>query len=525
LVSTPPNQTATTPTATGSSPITSSLIGQYFGIQVLLVIAIGIVLITAFTMQEAHQIQNIIERDMQAERFNLLDRLRYTGDFYKLARDNSAFARIGQDLVLNLRQRDLAELATGRINALGDTARQLQERLLKQYTNTFDAVSDRDLKFWKNKELDAFSQAYDQLLATAAERGTRLTRLLLFSDSELAHWRCVAKVLRDHEERGYGWAVAPYRTIDRAVLDNEHDLDFALFDGNAAISYFRDYHSSFRHLQVTFGGFVNLPSNAKIIDFQAERYLRLSAQSWVGNSHFAQRIGGILDDGIIGAYSLDKTFPDELRNALKATTWADAQALQDDDKDRIRSRMQKFGVGPEKDSDLRTGMLIDTRTLCEGQQSLTAEDLDLVAWTILAYRRRSSTWDGPNSIDMLLITHATVTQQEETPMCTFRTSVRGISCSLIDRINARISLRVEDAHGDNVLEWSDLFQRSQYVALEDLYNLEILLPIQKPGSYVWKIAASDNSVEEHCQRKADRVCWFTVFDSSDVNSKRMGQTA
>jgi len=498
--------------ANGATIVTAKLIGEYFLIQVLIVLAIGIVLITAFTMQEAHKIQNMIERDMQAERFQLLTRLRYTDDFYKLARDNPAFQVIGKELVLDLRHRDLAELARGRIDAFGDTARQLQERLLNQYKKTFDAVSDRDLDFWRDKDLDAFSQAYDQLLATAAERGTRLTRLLLFSDEELLKWRCVSKVLQDHEERGYGWAVAPCRTIDRAVLDTEHDLDFALFDGTSAITYFRDYHSTFRQLQVIFGGFAGLP-NTKIITDQAERYLKLSAQAWVGNAQFAKRIGGILGDLEIGTHKLNKTFVGELQNALKATTTADMQFLPEDERAQVRRRVQTLctdGSQPEQ-GDWRSGMLIDPRELhLDADGPLPSEDIDLIAWTILRYRRGSPTWNRPVSCDMLLVTGLTMSQANGTSDCTLRADVRGIACSLSSREKAVIKMRVANVHGEIVHQHDEIFQRDRYDASKDIYSLRLVLQIAEPGRYSWEVSASDNSEEEHCQRKADRKRWFEV---------------
>ena len=494
---------------------TPQLIRQYLCIQVLIVFAIAVVLVTAFTMQEAHQIQNMIERDMQKQRFELLERIKCTDAFYKLARTNKAFEDTGEALVLKARHRELKQLAEGRINAFGESARHLQQFLLKHHLEAFDAVSDRDLDFWTKKDIEPFSQAYDQLLASATERGTRLSRLLLFSDDQLARWKDISKVMRDHEEQGYGWAVAPYRTVERSVLDTEQDLDFALFNGNAAISYFRDYHSSFRHLEVIFNNLAGITTNSETIETQAIRYLKLCAQAWVCNRAFAQRIATILQQKKIGTKKISDAMVHELSKCLKASTLSDTNSIPEQERAKIRTRVREFAPETQvktDDLDWRSGMMIDSRDLQGTATQLSEENLDVMAWTLLWYRRKAKNWEGPLTCDMLLITNMTAIGEKQSPTPVLRADIRGVACSLEKHDQVQITLHVKDVHEDSVVDLqAHTFDKSRYDVTRDLYELVAHLPGGlASGRYRWELTASDGATQPHCTRKASRGCWFSI---------------
>ena len=217
------------------------------------------------------------------------------------------------------------------------------------------------------------------------------------------------------------------------MLDTERDLDFALFNGNAAISYFRDYHSSFRHLEVIFNNVAGLPANSETIGDQAIRYLKLCAQAWVCNKPFADRVAGIIQKRQIGTKKLPDVFVRELSKCLKASTLGDTNSIPEQERAEIRTRVKDFApecAGKTDDLDWRRGMIIDSGKLQGEDARLCEEELDLIAWKLLWYRRKAKNWEGPSTCDMLLITNMKAVRSEQSRTPRLEAEVRGIDCSL-----------------------------------------------------------------------------------------------
>jgi hypothetical protein len=252
-------------------------------------LALGLILVTNFTQQTAHDIQTLIEQKLQDQAKPLFERLRLIAQFYEIGRlpGNERFLKIGEELIEN-RNVFLRQLSLGVIEVGGAEAIKMQQTLVHTFRASFDAVSCCDLDFWANIGTDDMSRSYFRLNLEAVKKSDKVTRLLIFSDTELSRTQDVVSVLEYHQRYGIAWAVVPYMDLDPSTReeDDEVALDFGLFDESQVAIYFRDYQSGSRKLRAVFPG----QARQDFIARQRGRYRDLATQCWLVTGAFASRL-------------------------------------------------------------------------------------------------------------------------------------------------------------------------------------------------------------------------------------------
>lgn len=263
----------------------------FLSIYPLFIFALGIILVTSFTMQAAHDIQAVIEQRLADQTDVLLQRLQLTARFYEIGREKGKekFLKIGEELI-NDRNQVLNYLSQGIIEARSMDAMKLQRVLVENFKNSFDAVSYGDLLFWNSVGTEAFAREYFQLNLEALKRSANVTRLIILDGGEVETPELIRSALELHETNGIGWAVAIYDELDPSTRATDDDiaLDFGLYDDEEVAIYFRDYQNgNDRKLRAVFAPD---PSRPDAVKLQRQRYLDLAGQCWLVSTAFMKRL-------------------------------------------------------------------------------------------------------------------------------------------------------------------------------------------------------------------------------------------
>jgi hypothetical protein len=182
--------------------------------------------------------------------------------------------------------RQLRSLGVGRIQVPASDAIRVQSSLLNHFKKQFNAVSDRDLKFWTSQKEDRLSREYFALGVAAVNRECQVNRIFILSERDFDFdRRGIQLVLEQHERFGIGWAVVIYEQLDvsvRAKDVQEAELDFALYDHDKAVSFFHDYKVAARRYSAIF----SVEANSQQIQRQLQQYRRLLPYCWLVNARF-----------------------------------------------------------------------------------------------------------------------------------------------------------------------------------------------------------------------------------------------
>jgi hypothetical protein len=306
-IPTTPTATATTgPTSTTVLSSTALLTTLYLTIYPLIVLATGIVLVTAFTQQRSQTIQNIIDAKLQEQEKYMTSLIENHAAYRDLAKQNPLLATIGDGL-LKRQDYQLLKLSEGQVEVLGTETARTQGLLLDNFDKRFDAVSDRDLEFWLYKDNPQIGREYDQLTVKAVERGVTATRIFIFSDEDLfGRHNDIVSVLQRHQADGVGWAVALYSELSPTDKDGARAMDFAIFEnkgGYKAVSFFRDFKDATRRFAAIF----DTENNKEDIQRQEEQYKGLLLHCWLASNLFIEKRKDMLDSRLSNSSTVRKT--------------------------------------------------------------------------------------------------------------------------------------------------------------------------------------------------------------------------
>lgn len=186
----------------------------------------------------------------------------------------------------------LTALNGGRIEVSHRQASHVQHLILHHMRSRFDAVSDRDLRFWSR----TLSSDYHAAIRSAQRKSnTIVNRIFIVTLKDLAqHRQLITKILREQHQSGFGWGVAIWDEIDFHIRsDDNNRLDFAFSGKDGVLTYFvRDKAQQTRSLEVV----VPIPSNVSEFARQRDLYAHLVAECWLVNSRFSETFNDILND-------------------------------------------------------------------------------------------------------------------------------------------------------------------------------------------------------------------------------------
>jgi hypothetical protein len=202
----------------------------------------------------------------------------------RTSRNNSQFGEIAAG-ILNEHKRQLQGLSEGRLNVPRDWKIIVYQKLMKHYKERFDAVSEDDLNYWANTETDA-KDYLDIAESSFRQHGTKMTRIFVFNLSDLSR-RCaqISMILKRQDQAGIGWAVAIREELPYDVRHGEIALDFALHNGNQAVSASRRR----RRYETVFA-----KANPSELRIYQETYKDLIPACWLVSERFIETYKGVL---------------------------------------------------------------------------------------------------------------------------------------------------------------------------------------------------------------------------------------
>jgi len=186
----------------------------------------------------------------------------------------------------------LARLNSGYVEVFGNKIEEMQKELLAHFNRSAYAVSDRDLKFWLNgfseriKSSDELiAKQYLRLNIDAVSKGTRVTRIFIFQDSDFNHnAHEIVSVLAKHQEAGIGWAVLIHEELPTHLKVAQQSYDFALLDEDSAVAVLSNYNSdNQRRLYVLLN--VSGSLQPKIEEY-GTLHRQLVGQCWLASDRF-----------------------------------------------------------------------------------------------------------------------------------------------------------------------------------------------------------------------------------------------
>lgn len=254
----------------------------YLLIYCSLTLSLGIILVTSFSQLAGQTIQTIIDSRLSGtsskQVFNMVQNY---ADF--LDHRNANLFEIGNGILRDL-QEHLQSLSRGEIRVRGNDAPLVQDLLLDSFEKSFDAVSDRDLDFWTRKRFPHIADVYiESNYRAIIDHQTIITRIFIFTAADLKNSsQDIEKVLKEHHDRKVGWAVAIYEDLFKSPRILETAMDFAIFNNDKAVSYFRDFREETRQFRAIFA----TEENDKEIKDQIKQYDRILSHCLMVNSTF-----------------------------------------------------------------------------------------------------------------------------------------------------------------------------------------------------------------------------------------------
>lgn len=186
----------------------------------------------------------------------------------------------------------LSKLAVGRLTVPADQTAPAHSKMAVHYRERLDAVSETDLDFWTDKQ--TLAEEYFMLNVRAVRNGTAVTRIFIISLFDLkSRPHEIAAVLERQHRAGIGWGVAVLEELEYDVRHADVPLDFVLFDGDKAVSFFRKKEARrFEAIYLTYGGHGNVVR----IGEQRKIHQKLITECWLANDIFKESYPGALTD-------------------------------------------------------------------------------------------------------------------------------------------------------------------------------------------------------------------------------------
>jgi hypothetical protein len=184
------------------------------------------------------------------------------------------------DALLSEHAQLLNDLASGCLVVPKPQIGAVQEKLSRFYKRSFEAVSERDLDFWLGPESDDY---YEAGLRAIVNSETSICRIFICNLHELEmRTDDLVKVLTQQLRGGIGWGIAVEEEFDPELSTGSIDLDFALFNHDKALSFFRKTDGR------RFEAIMNTPENWDRIARQRAVYDGLVAECWLVNNRFRE---------------------------------------------------------------------------------------------------------------------------------------------------------------------------------------------------------------------------------------------
>jgi hypothetical protein len=219
--------------------------------------------------------------------------------------ENAAYGEVA-DRLLAPPFRILDSLADGEVNVPEYLIAATFTIMLEAYSKRFDAVSNDDLAFWHDNK--SIARRYLSQNIAALRRGMIVTRLFIFPGAQLldeTDRKSIAEVISYQMSLGISWALAIYDDLEPGLPPGP--LDFALFDGNRAVSTFR--REGERRFIATFNTDGLIRRNDDRLLDQCRLYEALLGEVWLASSTFAKSFLGSDNDRLLA----------QLRQTLRCT--------------------------------------------------------------------------------------------------------------------------------------------------------------------------------------------------------------
>lgn len=191
----------------------------------------------------------------------------------------------------------------GQINMPMREAPYANSILIDSFEERMDAVSDRDLEFWSTITGQDY---YKQSIAVSGGRGTNkptITRIFIFDYVNFENEKIIInKILSDHFNDKIGFAIIISDGLKklRQKIENDKDgneklikFDFALFDNEKAVSFFRKKEILPNNNERFFAVFSTknkTHENNTLIKKQRELWKDLVCECWVASRDFVNSI-------------------------------------------------------------------------------------------------------------------------------------------------------------------------------------------------------------------------------------------
>jgi len=210
-------------------------------------------------------------------------------------------------------------------------APKVNSRLMELFRERMDAVSYSDLKFFGEDELG--QRYYEKSVESRGREGQRMaaTRLFIVSLEDLyneKHRDLLVDILDRHLHDKVGFGVAVLEDV-RAVIDDFDELginnsqenadhrvsfDFALFDQNKVVSFFRKGEPR-QFFRVVFSTDDPHNPNNILIDNQRKLYRRLVCDCWLVSKNFKQLVqSGLYSDEWEYVERKTSTYSEKIKN-------------------------------------------------------------------------------------------------------------------------------------------------------------------------------------------------------------------
>lgn len=197
------------------------------------------------------------------------------------------------DNILNDQLLLLNGLSHGILSVPEDQILAVHSKLANHYVRRLDAVSNQDIDFWSGKS--SIAEKYFRRNEEAIKNGTVVTRIFIFSILDLVKRSDeIVSILERQHRIGIGWGVAIWEELEYEVSHTNLPLDFALFDRDKAISFFRKKEThEFEAIFLPRKGH----ENEARIRGQRELHKNLIIECWLANNIFKEKYAAALLPG------------------------------------------------------------------------------------------------------------------------------------------------------------------------------------------------------------------------------------
>lgn len=252
----------------------------------------------------------------------------------------------------------LNSYSIGRINVPIDESPVVNHDIIKAFADRMDAVSRNDIEFWSSD----LGKDYLRKCTEPNSRAGRatLTRIFIVDKKTLrdpAQVKLLEEALLTHMEKKIGFAIAIEQSLNNIKrthniksnsesIEDAIRLDFALFNNNQAVTFFRNDTGGERRFKAIFNTKSNREANNMLIESQRAVWVDLIGEVWLASDEF---VAEVRDSGLSEAES--KTVATRSQKDLERLTKKTGHPSEDSwfplvvrHKDEISEKLRKTAV-------------------------------------------------------------------------------------------------------------------------------------------------------------------------------------